>query len=155
VTFVVDTNVLVVANARESPQASPECVLSCTRPLLEITMAGRLALDTGDRILHEYKRYSNWHGQPGVGDKFFKWVVDNLWNAEHCDLIEITPEGDSFAEFPRDLRLSGFDLADRKFIAVAAAHADQPPVLQTVDTKWRQFVEALADCGISVQFLCN
>ena len=39
---MVDTNVLVVANDRESPQASPECVISCTRRLLDITVAERV-----------------------------------------------------------------------------------------------------------------
>ena len=154
-TFIVDTNVLVVANDRESPQAPPHCVVACANRLRDIAADGRLALDDAGTILDEYKRYSNWHGQPGVGDAFFKWVVNNLWNAERCDRIGITLDGGSFAEFPKDPRLVDFDLADRKFVAVAAAHPDRPPIVQAVDRKWTAFTPALAECGIIVHFLCS
>ena len=154
-TFVVDTNVAVVANDRESPQASFQCVEACMQSLRELMSAGRIALDSGDLILEEYLPYARWRGQVGVGDTFFKWVVDHYGDQERCNLISITPQGDSYEEFPVDARLTAFDPADQKFVAVAVAHADHPPILQAVDTKWRAFVEPLTAYGVIVEFLCD
>jgi hypothetical protein len=154
-TFVVDTNVVIVANGRESPQASIQCVAACIQSHREIMTAGRIALDRGDLIFEEYLPYARWHGQIRVGDAFFKWVFDHYWNPERCDLVPITPRDNSFEEFPAEERLAGFDPADRKFVAVAVSHPDHPPILQAVDTKWREFVEPLDERGVNVQFLCG
>jgi hypothetical protein len=151
-TFVVDTNVAILANNREWP--SPECVLACAQQLREIVHTGRIALDAGDRIFAQYRGHLSFSGQPGVGDAFFKWVFDHYWNDERCDRVLITPEGDSYKEFPADERLAAFHSKDRMFVAVAAVHSEQPPILQAVDAKWRNFVASLADYGVNVQFLC-
>ena len=47
-----------------------------------------------------------------------------------------------------------FDKSDQKFIAVAHAHPDKPVILQSSDSKWWGWKDALSEVGIDVQFLC-
>jgi hypothetical protein len=147
-TCIVDTNVAVVANERISPQASLACVDACIQSLKAIMTAGRIALDDDGEILEEYLPYMRWHGELGLGDEFFKWVVDNQWNTERCDRVPLAP-------YPEDPRIASFDLNDRKFVQVALAHPQRPPILNAVDSDWRNFEEVLARHGVSVLFLCS
>ena len=154
---VVDTNVAVVANGR-SRQASQDCARNCADRLYQITNgAGKLALDDQWRIIVEYRNNLRSSGQPGVGDAFLKWVLTNRWNSDRCELVRITPVGHgmSFKEFPGDPKLRDFDPDDRKFVAVALAHQQKPPILQAVDTGWWIFRDALRCNGVEVEFLCE
>jgi hypothetical protein len=154
---VVDTNVPVVANGR-SEQASPECVKACVVRLEKLTRKGQLVLDDKWLILKEYMAHLSSSGQPGVGDVFLKWVLTNHCNPKLCGQVAITPRNSGetdFEEFPSDPELEDFDSEDRKFVAVAAAHPDKPPILQAVDTKWWEMKEPLLKAGITVDFLCE
>ncbi|MCX6021071.1 MAG: hypothetical protein NTZ05_04965, partial [Chloroflexi bacterium] len=51
--------------------------------------------------------------------------------------------------------LDTFDISDRKFIAVANAHPEKPPVMQGTDSKWVGWEAPLADVGITVFFVCR
>jgi len=146
-TCIVDTNVAVVANERVSPQASLDCVAACVQNLIAIMESGILAMDDDSQILDEYLPYIRWHGELGVGDEFFKWVVDNHWNAERCHRVAI-------ATYPETPELANFDLSDRKFVQVALGHPERPPILNAVDSDWLDFAEALAQHGVTIQFLC-
>ena len=155
---IVDTNVAVVANHR-APQASAQCVIACVRQLREITQHHTIALDNGWRILNEYKNNLSPSGQPGVGDAFCKWVLTNWVNPRRCELVAITEIDDatswrSFVEFPDDPELQHFDPSDRKFVAVAVAHGEMPPILNAVDTDWWEHRAALTKHGIQLHFLC-
>jgi hypothetical protein len=155
--FVVDTNVPVVANGK-SVQASPECVSTCAVRLMKLMRKGKLILDDGRRILKEYMVNLQSKGQPMPGDAFLKWVYTNYSNPERCELVRITPRNSSetdFVEFPDDPQLGNFDKNDRKFVAVAVAHPERPPILQAVDTKWWDMKEPLLIAGIKVDFLCE
>ncbi len=155
--LVVDTNVPVVANGR-SEQASPKCVSRCTVRLNQLMCSGKLVLDDSRRILKEYMANLRSAGQPGPGDAFLKWVHTNYSNPDRCDLVEITPRDASetdFEQFPPDAALADFDKTDRKFVAVALAHREQPPILQAVDTRWWELKEALIAAGVTVDFLCE
>ena len=154
---IVDTNVAVVANGR-SEQASTNCVETCAEKLGEI-MRGevKLVLDNRWIVLREYMQNLRSSGAD-VGDRFLGWVLRNWTNPEQCDLVSITPIDDSenaFEEFPDDPALDGFDPADRKFIAVARAHPEKPPILQAVDSQWLDFHEAFRRNGVTVAFICE
>ena len=154
---IVDTNVAVVANGR-SEQASTNCVETCAEKLGEI-MRGevKLVLDNRWIVLREYMQNLRSSGAD-VGDRFLGWVLRNWTNPEQCDLVSITPIDDSenaFEEFPDDPALDGFDPADRKFIAVARAHPEKPPILQAVDSQWLDFHEAFRRNGVTVTFICE
>jgi hypothetical protein len=153
---IVDTNVAKVANG--DSHASAKCVLACLDRLDAIKQGERVVLDDSGEILGEYLAQRP-HNQfpPGAGLAFLVWVNDNQANPERCRIVHITPLDDDlrwYEEFPDDPALSGFDLADRKFVAAARACADDTPVLNAVDTDWRDFEEPLAQHGVRVEFLC-
>ena len=152
---VVDTNVVVVANGR-SEQASSDCVETCGERLEEI-MRGevKLVLDNRWIILREYMQNLQSNGAD-VGDRFLGWILVN--KDTQCDLISIAPVDGSeneFEEFPDDPALEGFDPDDRKFIAVACAHPEKPPILQAVDSQWWDFRDAFRRNGVTVEFICK
>ena len=142
---------------RRAEQASQQCILACTQRLHDIA-AGHdvLVLDDGWHILREYQNHLRSDGQPGPGDAFLKWVLTNRANPERCELVHITPAVDlgGFAEFPTDPALEGFDPADHKFVAVAVAHHEHPPILNAVDAGWWLYRHVLNNHGIQVVFVC-
>ena len=153
---IVDTNVAVVANG-QSPQASPNCVDTCINRVERIIRGEeRSVLDNRWIILSEYMRNLRSSGEPGAGDRFLLWLLRN--KDTQCDLVSITPVNGSdntFEEFPDDPALDGFDPADRKFVAVACAHSEMPPILQAVDSKWLDFDDAFRRNGVTVTFICE
>ena len=155
--IVVDTNVVVVANGF-SEQASEDCVETCAEKLEEIMRDEvKLVLDDNWKILGEYAQNLHFTGND-VGDRFLRWVLRNWRNPDRCDLVHITPIDGSeneFEELPNDPALNDFDPDDRKFIAVALAHPERPPILQAVDSQWWDFRDALHRNGIIVEFICE
>ncbi len=152
---VIDTNVLIVANHKESPQASPDCILSCSHYLQLMTTQGTIVIDDQWHILKEYQHKVSPTGQPGIGDAFLKWVLTNQANPKRCHSVKITDRGEgNFAEFPDDPELGDFDRSDRKFVAVAIVHPHHPPIYNAVDTDWLPVQAALRRYGITVEFLC-
>jgi hypothetical protein len=138
---LIDTNVAKAAN-QESPQASQACIALCaTRLELVLDDKAQLVVDNYRQIVSEYMQ--NLYPDPnrGLGDKFLKWVLTNLWNQKRCIQVPITPQADSFVEFPLDERLVKFDPRDRKWIATARAyrllHGDNAPILEALDEKWK------------------
>lgn len=154
--FVVDTNVLAVSNFRAG-HATPSCVSACIAMLLEIRQVHTVVIDDGAVLFTEYFRHAARRGQPGVGDAFVKWLWDHQGIAERCERVRINPMADSpddFEEFPRDPGLEGFDLSDRKFVAVALSSSSGPEILNAVDSDWSLFHVALQRNGVLVRFLC-
>ncbi len=153
---VIDTNVLIVANNRESKQASPECVISCVQWLQGFEKSGILVIDSNWLIIKEYRKKVNPSGQPGVGDAFLKWVLLNRNNLNRCEQVTITQISEyEFLEFPQSESLKKFDPSDRKFVAVALTHSKKPPIVNAVDSDWAIDQEALSEHGIYVEFLCD
>jgi hypothetical protein len=58
---------------------------------------------------------------------------------------------DELADPPQGVH---YDPSDRKFLAVAAAHKERPPILQALDSKWWGWQAALATIGVKIHFLC-
>ena len=155
---IVDTNVAVVANGK-SEQASEECVDTCIGRLEQIIRGEtKLVLDADWIILDEYSRNLSSSGKPGTGDRFLAWSLRNRTNPEQCELVSVTPVTNlenEFEEFPKDSELANFDPDDRKFVAVAIAHCEKPPILQAVDSQWWVFRDALSRHGVTVEFICE
>lgn len=155
---LVDTNVPKTANLAIDPAAIPDelvlCVQACVEAVQHVVKNGGLVLDASNEIYNEYRQQLLMQGQPGVGDRFMKWVHDHQYKLADVDRVEITRNGESYDQFPAHSGLTQFDKSDRKFIAVANAHQDKPPVLQATDSKWWGWRAALIDVGITVRFLC-
>lgn len=152
---VVDTNVIAVANKRHDGVCAA-CVENCVRQLLEIQRSGRVAIDADWEILREYSSYAEANHQKEVGDAFLKWLLLNKANTERCDQVAIVAHDTrGYESFPDDARLAAFDRSDRKFVAVSAAHAERPPILQATDSKWLNWNDALRDHGVQVDLVCE
>lgn len=156
---IVDTNVPATANLAIDPESIEDdklaCVLACVQAIVDVVNNGGLVLDAGDEIFDEYRANLRMAGQPGVGDRFMRWVHDHRWGFPEEDRVEITKSGDSYEEFPDHPGLADFDLSDRMFVAVANAHPAKPPILEATDSKWWGWKDALTEAGITVNFLCE
>jgi hypothetical protein len=149
--FVIDTNVLYVANAQS--HTSRACVAECARKLSEIMQSGLVVVDSSRLIRKEYESFGKKTGQPGAGSRFLRWLNQNGPRISTVDITAHDVRG--FEEFPEHDCLKSFDPSDRKFVAVAAGHGAFPPILQAADSKWWGWSTALQECGINVEFLCS
>ena len=152
---IVDTNVAVVANG-EWGEDYKECEESCIARL-ERVMRGetKLVLDENRLIIDEYSR-NLYPKHADVGDRFLRWILRYMHS--RCELVSITPVENSeteFEEFPSDPALKGFHSKDRKFVAVALAHPQRPPILEALDSGWLNFRDALSRHGVEVEFICD
>jgi len=99
-----DTNVPKNANLAIDPVDIPDeltaCVLACVEAVEHVVKKGGLVVDSGEEIFDEYRNNLSMSGQPGVGDRFMKWVHDNRWKFPQEDRVTITRNGDSYNEFP-------------------------------------------------------
>lgn len=151
---VIDTNVLRVA-ARQHADVSDECVTKCIQQLSMMQKDGVVVIDDDYKILGEYLKSPPLMKSNEVGGKFLKWLLQNQCNILHVAQVSITETGpDYFSEFPDPTLQPTFDPADRKFVAVANAHPDKPPVWQAADCKWLDWWPALQATGVRVEFLC-
>ena len=119
--------------------------------------SGHAFVDSGGRIVTEYRHNLNARGQPGPGDAFLKWILTHEWGGQRVTRVSITPKEGSeedYRELPPPPEGIRYDPSDRKFLAVSAAHPDHPPVLQALDSKWWGWRDALARTGIPVYFVC-
>ncbi len=147
---VVDTNVPVVANGRDTHADKP-CRLDCIKAIRDVRSHGTVVLDDQDLIFEEYRKNLNFKGEPGVGDAFFKHVFDHMYSQSRVSLVRITCVNDGqqgFAELPRNT----LDPDDRKFLAVAiVANA---PILNATDSDWRQQSALLHSLSVTAKQLC-
>lgn len=158
--YVVDTNVPVAANRKHpfdgTNVENETWILACVEAIERVCTKNALVLDEEDEIFEEYLRHLSPSGQPGVGDKFVKWVKDNRGQ---LPTSRITKNGDSYNEFPLHEGLKNFDKEDRKFVAVSNAYppktcSKKPAIMQATDSKWFGWKDALKEVGIDVIFLC-
>ena len=148
---VVDTNVLVVANGRDT-HASPDCQLAAVQAIGLVRSSNALVLDAGREILAEYRRNCGRPGQPGVGDQFFLWAVDNQADLRSVALSKNAER--RFDEFPDDPALEGFDRDDRVFVAVSIASSIPNRIMNAVDSDYSHYRDSLRNAGVHVHELC-
>lgn len=147
--YVVDTNVAIVANGR-SRHADAPCQLACVQRLREVA-SQLIAIDDLGHIMAEYAKHLSYAGQPGVGDMFFRHLFDNQYRSERVRRVQITPSSDEEHGF-EELPPNSFDPSDRKFLAVAVAA--RAVVLNATDSDWREHASLLDSLSVEVQQLC-
>lgn len=153
---VVDTNVPVVASGT-SDAVGAACAAASAAALQQVMARGHLFVDAAGAIVEEYRRNLPLGGQPHAGQAFFKWVLTNEWNPARVTRVRTTPRApavDDFNELPAPPAGITYDPADRKFLAVSAAHEEHPPILQASDSRWWEWCDALAAIGVNIHFLC-
>ena len=146
--FVVDTNVAIAANGRDT-HADMQCQLACIEKLEDVVARGIVALDDDGLILNEYGNHLRYSGMPGMGDVFFKHVFNFQYQEERVQRIPVTPVDDERRGYD-ELPVNNFDRSDRKFLAVAVAA--NAVVLNATDSDWSEH-EGLMD-QLEVEQLC-
>lgn len=148
--YVVDTNVAIAANGRET-HADGRCQLSCVEKLESVVAREIVAIDDAYAILSEYGRHLRPSGMPGVGDMFYKHVLNHQYRDERVKMVTLTPSEDDRRGFDV-LPENAFDPADRKFLAVAVVAG--AVVLNATDSDWDEHRGLLDALGVEVSQLC-
>jgi hypothetical protein len=136
--------------------AGADCRLASAAALLAVMRQGHLFLDNAGLIVAEYLGAVG-TGQPEAGGAFVRWVLQNQWVEAKVSRVAVTPRTDAlttFRELPPPIAGTTYDPSDEKFLAVAAAHPERPPVLQALDSKWWGWQDSLRACGVTLHFLC-
>ena len=149
--FVVDTNVAIVANGGSQTNADGRCQLTCVEKLESLVNHGTVAIDEKGLILEEYADHLSWAGAPGVGDVFFKHLVDSQWLDDRVRRVAVTPSDDDRRGF-EELPLNAFDRSDRKFLAVAVTSG--AVVLNATDSDWEEHAVLMDELGVEIDQLC-
>ena len=152
--WVVDTNVMVVANGRHDGNrpVSPKCRKASIEFLMKLLEGEqRVLLDCAGAVFNEYNNNLNLSGQPGVGDRFFQVLHNNVESIQRVDL-QVCKDGE-YSDLHPDIVSSGFDRSDRKFVALA--RKENAPVANSVDSDWLNDLELLTKCGVEVKFVCG
>ena len=149
----IDTNVLIVANARGT-HVGPDCTARAVRFLVHAASSFTVLLDSKWQILNEYKNKCNDSGQPGVGDRFLLQVLRTQADSQRVHVVDITPTEDgSFLEVPASL--TKFDRSDHKFIATVVSDGQGAPIVNSADSDWENDATLLNAAGINVYQLCE
>jgi hypothetical protein len=150
---VVDTNVAVVANGRDV-NASDECRHQSITVLEALVKRGCIVIDTEGSILAEYGARLHPEGQPGVGDLFYRHVLDNQGNPRRVRIVRtVGARGDALRGAFERGTLADFDPSDRKF-ALCAVVA-RVPVATATDSDWVEHEVGLAACGVQIEYVCG
>jgi hypothetical protein len=156
--YVVDTNVIAVANG-EAGHVGDECIATCAEFLRFVQSSGNIVvIDSPGDILREYLRHRT-DGQPGVGERFIRWILQVRADPEHCKVVDITASVSAsgrptFEEYPDSQELDLFDQDDKKFVAVAAATDGRATIVNATDHDWADYAEALKRVNVSVMCIC-
>lgn len=138
--MVIDANVLIAANRRDT-HVTVQCAAACARTLLETTKKAdhKVLEDAAKAIFAEYKRYCEFSGQPGAGDRFFKWFIQ-----ARGARVEQVDVGSSPADLLRHLppSLHAFDQSDHKWLAVYLRGAADR-LYNATDSDYRQHAARL------------
>ncbi|MDE0241170.1 MAG: hypothetical protein OXQ84_13425 [bacterium] len=148
--FVVDTNVAIVAN-RRSTHADETCQLACAEKIVELTEQGIVIVDTIGLIVDEYGRALNHSGAPGLGDAFFKHVVNHQHGGKRVQRVCITCTADDCRGF-EELPENSLDRSDRKFLAVAVVAG--ATILNATDSDWAEQTALVQQLCVEIEQLC-
>lgn len=148
--FVVDTNVAIAANRRDT-HADEHCQLACIDRLEHVARQGVVAVDQSGLIIDEYAGRLSRSGQPGMGDAFFKHILDHQWHDNRVRQVPLTASDDERKGF-EELPENSFDRSDRVFLAVAVA--SEAIVLNATDSDWAEHAGLMGELGVEVEQLC-
>ena len=120
--------------------------------LLGLLTGGTIVVDAEGAIQTEYRRHLSPAGQPGVGDRFFREVINSTPGRVERVMLPQGVDGD-YVDFPTDAALAKFDPSDRKFAALS--RREGIPVLTATDTDWLNDRAALESNRVQIQFVCG
>ena len=148
---VVDTNVLVVANGRDT-HVDVSCQLRCVDELARLSREEVVCVDDKMLIMSEYEKNTGHKGQAKPGTVFYKQIWRKMGDSNRVRLVPVEPrdaEGRDFADPilpPSNLK------KDAKFLAVAIK-ADAV-IVNAADSDWAEHRELTGRLGVDVRQLC-
>ena len=98
--------------------------------------------------MREYSDRLNFSGSPGVGDRFFKHLLDCWCQDGLVRRVTVTRSDDDRKGF-EELPENAFDRSDRKFLAVAAVA--NAVVLNATDGDWSEHKALMDELGVEVE----
>jgi len=144
--YVVDANVAVVANGRDTHVGLNEQLIAA-RFLREAMESGTVLDDMEDLALSEYRRHLNFSGRPTMGDEFFAWFARERWSGTLVERVPSPAGGSILSLLPPTL--AGFDSDDHKWICIyLQGKADH--IVNAVDSDWAAAASTLVAEGIHV-----
>jgi hypothetical protein len=156
VKYTIDTNVAVVANGHSGIEQERQPTLSCrlatVQFLTRILKSGQIFVDLEGEIIAEYRRHLNPKGQPGVGDQFYREILNSHPN--RIFRVSLPKRDDrEFVDCPQLLIEVNFDPSDRKFAAMASKTGAR--VVNATDSDWINNAQEIEQSGIVVENLCG
>ncbi|MFZ1814257.1 MAG: hypothetical protein WBO55_05630 [Rhizobiaceae bacterium] len=149
--YVIDTNVPIVANGNDE-SVRLECRIAAVELLLKALRNGVIYLDAAGEIQNEYRTYLNPNGQPGVGNQFYREVINS--HPQKIIRVDVSKKADGqYEDVPQTIIDAGFDPSDRKFVAVALK--SNSGVHNAVDSDWVNDRALLEANGVKIVFLCG
>lgn len=151
--IVIDTNVPIVANGGPNVHASPECRLQAIEFLKIVRDRHIVLLDEDGEIQDEYQRHLQPSGQPGVGDQFYRIIIQS--SPQRVSRVRLPKDltTGEYVDFPQQKSLASFDVSDRKFAALGIRY--NAPVYNATDSDWWIFFDALTNNGLTIEFVCG
>ena len=150
--YVVDENVPIVANDSsrqepKAPQADVDCRSACVQALKRVVRSGVLFIDSAGEVVENYRKHLDFRGQPGVGDLFYRHVMDHKYNRRKVQRVDVSRDADGrFEALPA--ALANFDPADQVFVAIALVAPEQPQILNAVDSDYAEHTATLEGIGV-------
>ncbi|MEP3431351.1 MAG: hypothetical protein ABJN98_21895 [Roseibium sp.] len=120
--------------------------------LLKAIKNGMIYLDTAGEIQTEYRTHLSPNGQPGVGDLFYREVINS--HPKKVSRVKVSKRADGeYEDVPQAIVDADFDPSDRKFVAVALK--SNACVHNAVDSDWVNDRNLLEGNGVDIVFLCG
>ncbi|MGU3643429.1 hypothetical protein ACLBXX_00555 [Microbacterium sp. C23T] len=143
---------MIAANGRLT-HADAHLSAAAARYLVELIGGTDVILeDTIGNVLNEYKNYMQFSGQPGVGDYFFRWYLQNRWDGRRVGRVELDPAQPLTQYLPASLH--SFDPSDHKWIAVYI-QGSADVIVNATDSDWAESRELLLEHSIKVRELSD
>jgi hypothetical protein len=152
--FVIDTNVLIVAS-NPMRDCSEKCFefleeIFCNKSVIFIDeFFDKKRQSFCSEIEDEYKKNIS-------SQDYAYWLLRKIFDRDPRSMIcriDITKDEDeNYSDFPSDLK--NFDRNDKKFVAVAITSKQNPEIVNAVDADWKQH-EAVLKKYVKLKFLCK
>ncbi len=153
---IMDTNVAVKAATPPGKCKEEELKMqkTCMKFIKNFTdnPESKLVIDTDYEIIREYR--NRVPGNTNIGKIFWRWFNAYAGRISSEDIVKLEKDSDgNYLMFPMEQRTKDFDYSDRKFIALAKAHPEHPPIIEAADGKWLGYRDIFEEYGIHIKFL--
>ena len=150
---IIDTNVLLVASARDPNSPFADCNQATPQQqqiVLDWLMAFRTDRQRQVVIDQPFKIWEEYHNKMTGQDIGLMVVMEKL---QFARFVDIAFDDNGHACLPADLEEVVHDRSDRKFVAAALSAGGQSTIVNAVDTDWCDWQKALERHGIVVTHL--